>query len=540
MTAALRLFDGTVSLPGVAFTNETSTGLYRAGSGDMRLAVTGSQVMQFLSTGVAVTGTLSASGNATLSGTLAVTGASTFSGQTNTFENSTAYYPQLINRNKTADANGSYISLQKIRNTSIVQNGDVLGNVIFAGYDGAAYLQGAYINAVISATPGTNDMPTDLVFGTTPDGSAGPTERMRIDKAGNLGLGVTPSAWSSGRKILQLPNGTAYSDIGGYASVSNNWYFNNAELYVANGYATRYYTGGGQHVWQNAANNGSGAGAALTWSTAMTLDASGNLGIGTTSPSSFLSTQRTLVLGAGSGDVGQTIYTGSSSQGTLAFADGLTGDQQYRGYIAYIHSSDALTFGSAGAERARIDSSGNFLVNNTSGSVSGPGTGQAVIACSTSGKFALSMTNTNASGAYGLGISSQTGENIYLYYQGTYKGLVSTSSGGTTYGTTSDYRLKENVQPMQGALAKVAQLKPVTYTWKEEGIAGQGFIAHELQEVVPEAVVGEKDAVDEDGNPKYQNIDTSFLVATLTAAIQEQQLLITQLQADVAALKGQA
>jgi hypothetical protein len=84
----------------------------------------------------------------------------------------------------------------------------------------------------------------------------------------------------------------------------------------------------------------------------------------------------------------------------------------------------------------------------------------------------------------------------------------------------------------------VAQLKPCTYTWKDGGEQAEGFIAHELQEVVPHAVVGDKDAVNEDGSIKPQSIDTSFLVATLTAAIQEQQALITQLQADVAALKG--
>ena len=91
---------------------------------------------------------------------------------------------------------------------------------------------------------------------------------------------------------------------------------------------------------------------------------------------------------------------------------------------------------------------------------------------------------------------------------------------------------------MTGALAKVAQLNPVTYKWKLDGTEAQGFIAHELQAVVPDCVTGEKDAVDAEGNPKYQGIDTSFLVATLTAAIQEQQALIIQLQADVAALKA--
>jgi hypothetical protein len=84
----------------------------------------------------------------------------------------------------------------------------------------------------------------------------------------------------------------------------------------------------------------------------------------------------------------------------------------------------------------------------------------------------------------------------------------------------------------------VAQLNPVTYNWKADGSDGQGFIAHELQAVVPDCVTGEKDAVDAEGKPVYQGIDTSFLVATLTKAIQEQQEQINQLKAEVAALKA--
>jgi hypothetical protein len=113
-------------------------------------------------------------------------------------------------------------------------------------------------------------------------------------------------------------------------------------------------------------------------------------------------------------------------------------------------------------------------------------------------------------------------ENYVTFYRnGSQVGSIQNNSTTTIYNTTSDYRLKENVAPMTGALAKVSALKPVTYTWKLDGSSGQGFIAHELQAVVPECVTGEKDAVDAEGKPKYQGIDTSFLVATLTAAIQE-------------------
>jgi len=105
------------------------------------------------------------------------------------------------------------------------------------------------------------------------------------------------------------------------------------------------------------------------------------------------------------------------------------------------------------------------------------------------------------------------------------------SCRASAFNVSSDYRLKEDIQPMTGALAKVALFKPVTYKWKAGDKAGQGFIAHELSEVLPEAVTGEKDGVDAFGNLIYQGIDTSFLVATLTAAIQEQQALIQSLTA---------
>ena len=91
---------------------------------------------------------------------------------------------------------------------------------------------------------------------------------------------------------------------------------------------------------------------------------------------------------------------------------------------------------------------------------------------------------------------------------------------------------------MTGALEKVSQLKPVNWKWKEDGSDGQGFIAHELQEVMPDCVTGIKDEVDADGNPKYQGIDTSYLVATLTKAIQELKAIVDAQQQEINALKG--
>jgi hypothetical protein len=122
---------------------------------------------------------------------------------------------------------------------------------------------------------------------------------------------------------------------------------------------------------------------------------------------------------------------------------------------------------------------------------------------------------------------------------------------GTDTNTGIFFPAADTIAPMVGALDKVSQLKPCTYVWKSSGELGQGFIAHELAEVVPDCVTGEKDAVetvddvDAEGKvigtkevPRYQGIDTSFLVATLTAAIQEQQAIITDLKSRIEALEA--
>jgi len=144
---------------------------------------------------------------------------------------------------------------------------------------------------------------------------------------------------------------------------------------------------------------------------------------------------------------------------------------------------------------------------------------------------------TQAASTFQIGTDGYPGLN-FNNASGGQQGYIQINTSTVLYVSVSDYRLKENVVPMTGALAKVAQLKPVTYKWKTDGSSAQGFIAHELQAVVPECVSGEKDAVDDDGKPKYQGIDTSFLVATLTAAIQEQQSMIASFEARLAALEN--
>jgi hypothetical protein len=124
--------------------------------------------------------------------------------------------------------------------------------------------------------------------------------------------------------------------------------------------------------------------------------------------------------------------------------------------------------------------------------------------------------------------------------QGISSGTITTNGSATAYNTSSDYRLKENVDYDFNALDRVAQLKPARFNFisDETNTLVDGFLAHEVQDIVPEAIHGVKDEVDEDGNAVYQGIDQSKLVPLLTKAIQEQQALIESLTARITTLEG--
>jgi hypothetical protein len=261
----------------------------------------------------------------------------------------------------------------------------------------------------------------------------------------------------------------------------------------------------------------------------MRLDSSGSLGVNTTVPANY---GKFSVIGVGSGlnsalFVGNTQSDGAQTPANSGLMFGQTsnatgfgqaaiwpiGSGGFVGMLAFGTSNGGGTGGTfAMSEKMRIDNTGNLLVGLTQFSgVTGGASGRVSINF-TSGQYGLRIFNGTGGNANPVQFSNTTGGEV---------GTIFVTSTNTTYNTSSDYRLKENVKPMIGALDKISLLKPCTYTWKSTGIDGQGFIAHELQEVVPDAVCGEKDAVHEDGSIKPQGIDTSVLVATLTAAIQE-------------------
>ena len=202
------------------------------------------------------------------------------------------------------------------------------------------------------------------------------------------------------------------------------------------------------------------------------------------------------------------------------------------------------------SKRFKIHSNGEVSVNG----------GKFNVVRNVNSGFVAKFEN-DAGGGYGIASDNSAGNHIFFYRSGSYKGGITDNGSAVTYATTSDYRLKTDVQPMVGATARLKQLNPVNFEWISAGTRTDGFLAHEAQAVVPEAVTGTKDAMrdeeyevsaaieevtDEDGNvttesadavmgtrsvPDLQGIDQSKLVPLLVKTIQELEARITSLEA---------
>ena len=244
---------------------------------------------------------------------------------------------------------------------------------------------------------------------------------------------------------------------------------------------------------------------------AVYIDSSQNVGVGTTTPA-----RRFHFKAAGVTTLGNSngaLFTDASNAGVLLGSDNA---------IGYI--SGVTVAGTATANLVLQPFGGNAMVGTTT----------------TRGKLYIHY-DSNSSADPTVYFGNDGGSGVFASFGsagGTVIGTIARSSGSTAYNTSSDYRLKNTIAPMTGALAKVGLLNPVTYKWNLDGSESQGFIAHELQTVVPECVTGEKDEIDADGKPIHQGVDTSFLVATLTAAIQELKAIVDAQATRIVALES--
>ena len=587
-------FDGTweYSHTGVAagmYSVSSAHAWYTAASGTAGAAITFTQAM-----------TLDASGRLLIGAT---------SSRTNNLSSASFLQLEAVNSSATgalvrnsADTSGAGLILGKSRGTSVgsvtaVASGDRLGTLSFSGTDGTSMLSAATIISEVDGTPGTNDMPGRLVFSTTADGASTPTERMRIDNLGRVGINSTALT------------GYQVRIAGTYASTDTNpiWLGLNGTIpSTATGQAYGVFSGtataataftltGLNHFF--ASQGGVGAGSTITNQYGFRVSSNltgatnnygfysdipaatgdwnfyangtadnyfaGNVGIGNTAPASVLDIQRaTATTNATAGILTmRTGCSGTAAAGLGSYINFLTensnGTQYETAYIGaatesstaadkdgYIFFSTALN-SSNPTERIRINSSGDLLVNATS-AVSNEklfvttNAAQNIIGArlGASGSNATCFLAGNATGA--------TSFDYFGAYNGSGTKMAGITSAGTfqsatnTYGGTSDERLKENITDATPKLNDLLNVRIRNFNFKsdEQKLKQIGVIAQELETVFP-ALVEDTPTWNEQGESTgtVKNVKYSVFVPMLIKAMQEQQAIITALTARVAALE---
>jgi hypothetical protein len=285
----------------------------------------------------------------------------------------------------------------------------------------------------------------------------------------------------------------------------------------------------------------------------MHISNAGNVGIGTTSPS-----QPLYISGAGNYD--PTSSGGQTTNGILIRGGGTVGDNTYTAGIGFAHGNGTSgisglqtdgtdqdrmglaffthasgTGTAASSEAMRIEANGNVGIGTSSPSNKLEATTSA---SQYTGRFDYTGSSGGAYGCLKLRISANTSPSFIDFFYDGYSttnpvGAIVTGGTNVLYQSYSDYRLKENVEDLTGALDRVNNLQPKTFNYiNAPETTNEGFIAHELQEVVPQAVSGERDGTNEDGTPKYQGVDNAHIVPLLVGAIKE-------LKAEIETLKAQ-
>jgi hypothetical protein len=241
----------------------------------------------------------------------------------------------------------------------------------------------------------------------------------------------------------------------------------------------------------------------------MRIDASGNVGISTSGPTAPLT-----VKARAADNIAVRVLESSNNASIIQFTNDPVSAE--RGSIIATNTGNmrlggasTAEFYTAGSERMRVDSSGSLRLGTTSD-------------FGITNKLTISYTGGGTQ--FGIVMRPGTDNTTPIYFQnssGALVGSIGTDASNTFFNTSSDYRLKHDVQPLTGGLATIAALKPSIYKWIADESQGEGFIAHELAEHIPHAVTGEKDAVNADGSIKPQGVDYSRVVVHLVAAVQE-------------------
>ena len=468
------------------------------------------------------------------------------------------------------------------------------GNFDSANFFNAAPGIGAVYNSI-------REVASDLAFYVYTGVASSRTERMRLDTYGNLGLGVTPAAWSSATGFqVQYATVEGRSSLPSFSEYGANTFSQaGTRKYIASDFASRYTQFQSVHSWYTAPSGT--AGNAITFTQAMTLDASGNLGIGTTSPAYDLQ------VGSYGVDADSTLALASTTSGTgsIRFGDGTSGTDANAGLLRYDHSANAMIFWTNTTERMRIDSSGNVGIgtsspdsklriqsDNTSGTafkirdggtptgnlidVSSGAYGQSLLLTASGNLLVGTTSNTNASAKGIIAGSMEDGGKAVFDIQNTstssnsdpspslscYKSSGTTTSsarfiqfyasagvqpmggivgnGGTNvqFASISDAREKTNIQSINGSLNKINALNPVKFDWLANNEhCPAGFVAQEVEQVFPEFVV---DNMSNDGQEARKGLTggmTGGIVAHLVKAIQEQQAIINDLKARIETLE---
>ena len=376
---------------------------------------------------------------------------------------------------------------------TVVQDGDQLGALLFTGADGTdRESAGAEISVEVDGTPGSNDMPGRIMFATTADGAASTTERMRIDSSGNVLIGLT-SAQSNASTIsvLQVEGTTSEtSSISAFRHGSNS---NGAPIFLGK-------------------SRGSSVG------------------------------DNTLVQNGD--ELGKILFVAADGTDRVSLAGGIAcaideapGANDTPGRLVFSTTGNSANNIS---ERMRLSESGNLSIGTTT-----TDNARLDVRTSSSNEAACKFTADSTADVAGVIIKhdrvdgGDTG--IIMNFQkqnGGSGGSITMTTSATTYNTSSDYRLKENVVTDWDATTRLKQLKPSRFNFIEaKDRTMDGFLAHEVSSIVPTAIVGEKDAVEKDGSIKPQGIDLSQLVPLVTKSLQEALARIDTLEAEVKTLK---